>query len=197
MHNVAVALPTEVAFGHDDSAALTVLAQILTTNFLHKELREKGGAYGGGASHDPSGLLQLSSYFDPHCQNSLRTLARGLQWLRQGNFARRDVDEAVLAVFGNVDAPQEMRHKGSGEWLMGVAQSQRQRNRDRYFALTPQRLVEVANRHLGHITEDGFLDAERLQGQVCVAGSQQSPFLASPLPVHWQLKDLKAAAGSA
>ena len=38
-----------VPYVHPDSAPLQVLAQLLTHKHLHHEIREKGGAYGGGA----------------------------------------------------------------------------------------------------------------------------------------------------
>ena len=58
-----VAVPTQtnycaasfktVPYAHEDSAGLFLLAQAMSTSFLHRELREKGGAYGGGASAAP------------------------------------------------------------------------------------------------------------------------------------------------
>ena len=40
--------------------------QVLSLGFLHKEVREKGGAYGGGASSSPlGGTFTFSSYRDP------------------------------------------------------------------------------------------------------------------------------------
>jgi len=37
----------------------------MTNAYLHREIREKGGAYGGGASHQ-SGMLAFYSYRDPN-----------------------------------------------------------------------------------------------------------------------------------
>ena len=37
---------------HEDSAALVVLGNLLRNGFLHRAIREQGGAYGGGASQD-------------------------------------------------------------------------------------------------------------------------------------------------
>ena len=47
----AKAFPT-VSSGHPDAPALTVLGAYLRNGFLHRAIREQGGAYGGGASHD-------------------------------------------------------------------------------------------------------------------------------------------------
>ena len=45
------AFPT-VAVDHPDAAALTVLGGFLRNGYLHRAIREKGGAYGGGAGQD-------------------------------------------------------------------------------------------------------------------------------------------------
>ncbi|MFT5038364.1 MAG: Zn-dependent M16 (insulinase) family peptidase, partial [Flavobacteriaceae bacterium] len=47
----AKAYPT-VPASHPDAAALTVLGGVLRNGFLHRVVREQGGAYGGGASQD-------------------------------------------------------------------------------------------------------------------------------------------------
>jgi Zn-dependent M16 (insulinase) family peptidase len=41
-----------VEVAHPDAAPLMVLAAYLRNGYLHSAIREKGGAYGGGASYD-------------------------------------------------------------------------------------------------------------------------------------------------
>ena len=36
-----------VPYAHADAAPLLLLGQVLSTCYLHREIREKGGAYGG------------------------------------------------------------------------------------------------------------------------------------------------------
>ena len=49
-----------------DSAKYLVLSSILRNEFLHRKVREQGGAYGGGAIYDPfAGSFKLFSYRDP------------------------------------------------------------------------------------------------------------------------------------
>jgi Zn-dependent M16 (insulinase) family peptidase len=61
VNNVSMGLRT-VPFIHADSPVLTVASQLLSTLFLHREIREKGGAYGGGASHSTDGVFSFWSY---------------------------------------------------------------------------------------------------------------------------------------
>ncbi|MCG8612291.1 MAG: insulinase family protein, partial [Pseudomonadales bacterium] len=51
---------------HEDSAALTVLGNFLRNGYLHRAIREQGGAYGGGAGQDSSiAAFRFYSYRDP------------------------------------------------------------------------------------------------------------------------------------
>lgn len=48
---------------HPQSPTLQVAARLLTNGFLHREIREKGGAYGGGAFFDSAeGCFGFYSY---------------------------------------------------------------------------------------------------------------------------------------
>ncbi|MEQ8516355.1 MAG: insulinase family protein, partial [Chromatocurvus sp.] len=68
----ARAYPT-VPVGHPDAAALTVLGGFLRNGFLHRAIREQGGAYGGGASQDSIvAAFRFFSYRDPRLAETLR-----------------------------------------------------------------------------------------------------------------------------
>lgn len=42
--------------------SLKILARLMTAKFLHTEIREKGGAYGGGAKLSRNGIFTFYSY---------------------------------------------------------------------------------------------------------------------------------------
>jgi Zn-dependent M16 (insulinase) family peptidase len=61
----AKAYPT-VPVDHEDSAALTILGDFLRNGFLHRAIREQGGAYGSGAGQDSGeAVFRFFSYRDP------------------------------------------------------------------------------------------------------------------------------------
>ncbi|KXS47524.1 MAG: peptidase M16C associated domain-containing protein, partial [Marinobacter sp. T13-3] len=67
----AKAYPT-VPVDHPDAAALTVLGGFLRNGYLHRAIREKGGAYGGGAGQDSvTGVFRFFSYRDPRLGETL------------------------------------------------------------------------------------------------------------------------------
>uniref|UniRef100_A0A673M5C2 Presequence protease, mitochondrial n=1 Tax=Sinocyclocheilus rhinocerous TaxID=307959 RepID=A0A673M5C2_9TELE len=101
-----------VPFTHADYASLCILARMMTAKFLHGEIREKGGAYGGGARMGGGGLFSFYSYRDPNSTQTLSAFRGGVEWARAGKFTQQDIDEAKLSVFSAVDAPVAPSDKG-------------------------------------------------------------------------------------
>ena len=70
-----------------DSAKYLVLSSILRNEFLHRKVREQGGAYGGGAIYDPfAGSFKLFSYRDPRFLETFEDFEESFKWAAQGNF---------------------------------------------------------------------------------------------------------------
>uniref|UniRef100_A0A673M1Z3 Presequence protease, mitochondrial n=1 Tax=Sinocyclocheilus rhinocerous TaxID=307959 RepID=A0A673M1Z3_9TELE len=138
-----------VPFTHADYASLCILARMMTAKFLHGEIREKGGAYGGGARMGGGGLFSFYSYRDPNSTQTLSAFRGGVEWARAGKFTQQDIDEAKLSVFSAVDAPVAPSDKGLGRFLNGITDEMKQRYRERLFAVTDKNLIDVAGRYLG------------------------------------------------
>ncbi|MCW8827129.1 MAG: insulinase family protein [Gammaproteobacteria bacterium] len=101
----ARAYPT-IPSTHADTPALMVLAGFLRNNFLHRAIREQGGAYGGGASFDnDSGSFRFFSYRDPRLAETLQDFDNSIEWLLGKSHPWREVEEAILGVIGSIDKP--------------------------------------------------------------------------------------------
>ncbi len=101
----AMAFPT-VPSGHADAPLLTVLAALLRNGYLHRSIREQGGAYGGGASHDANiGAFRFFSYRDPRLQGTLRDFEASIQWFIDTQHTQLALEEAILGVVGSMDKP--------------------------------------------------------------------------------------------
>ncbi|XP_039999440.1 presequence protease, mitochondrial [Xiphias gladius] len=137
-----------VPFSHEDYASLCLLARMMTAKFLHGEIREKGGAYGGGARMGGGGLFSFYSYRDPNSVGTLSAFRKGVDWAKSGQFTQQDIDEAKLSVFSAVDSPVAPADKGMGLFLSGVTDEMKQSHRERLFAVTHKNLVDVAKRYL-------------------------------------------------
>ena len=94
-----------VMWGHEDAPLLSVLSACLRNGFLHSAIREKGGAYGGGASFDAeAGAFVFFSYRDPRLMDTYADFERALNWLMT-DATQAQVDEAVLNVVSAMDKP--------------------------------------------------------------------------------------------
>jgi presequence protease len=96
-----------VAESHADASALMVLGPYLTNGFLHRSIREQGGAYGGGASYSStSGAMRFYSYRDPRLAETLADFDQAITWLMEGRHEARQLEEAILRVLSGIDRPE-------------------------------------------------------------------------------------------
>lgn len=143
-----------VPYSHQDSAPLTVLAKLLRAEFLHREIREKGGAYGGMAGYNASaGLFSLLSYRDPHLERTLTVYEQAVEWVISGQFEPVSVEEAILAVFSDLDKPLSPAGLGAHEFACqrrGITLEMRNRFRQQLLKVDRAALIKVAERYLRH-----------------------------------------------
>ena len=144
----ALSLPT-VPYTHPSSAPLQILSQLLTHKHLHHEIREKGGAYGGGAySRGLSGLFGFYSYRDPNPQNTLNVIYNTGRWAIDKQWTEQDLEEAKLSVFQGVDAPESVNEEGMTRFLSGVDEDMEQRKREQLLDVKIKDVVDVADKYL-------------------------------------------------
>ncbi len=95
-----------VGIAHEDAPALSVIAKLLRSLYLHREIREKGGAYGGSAQYNSEeGIFSFFSYRDPHVARTLNVYKDACTFIQEGNFTKTDVTEAILQVCSDIDKP--------------------------------------------------------------------------------------------
>ncbi|KAK7206597.1 peptidase M16C associated-domain-containing protein [Myxozyma melibiosi] len=142
-----------VPYTHEDSAALQILANMLTHKHLHSEIREKGGAYGGGASYNGvGGVFGYYSYRDPNPANTLRVTEEAGRWAVEKQWSERDLEEAKLSVFQGVDAPQSVDSEGMALFNHGITDDMRQARREKLLGVGAGEVRDAAERYLvgGH-----------------------------------------------
>ncbi len=141
-----------VPFSHPDSAALTVLSKLLRAEFLHREIREKGGAYGGMASYNSeAGIFSMLSYRDPHILRTLNVYDQAIDWAAAGKFTAESLKEAVLGVFSDLDKPLSPAGVGSQEFAnlrQGMTLEMRNRMRQQLLTVDAAALQKVAQKYL-------------------------------------------------
>ena len=143
----AKAYPT-VATSHKDNATLHVLAGYLRNGFLHRAIREQGGAYGGGASQDAnSASFRFYSYRDPRLLATLSDFDASIQWLLNEPQAPHQLEEAVLGVIATMDKPSSPSGEAKQAFynrLFGRSLEHRMQFRERVLSTTLEDLRRVA-----------------------------------------------------
>ncbi len=96
-----------VRITHEDSPGLAVISKLLRSLYLHREIREKGGAYGGFAMYNTEeGLFSFGSYRDPHIKRTLDVYKDACDFIINGSYSQTDVKEAILQVCSEIDKPE-------------------------------------------------------------------------------------------
>ena len=73
--------------------------------YLHRAIREQGGAYGAGASQDSQSAFRFFSYRDPRISDTLDDFDRSIDWLLDNPLGDEKIEEAILGVIGSLDKP--------------------------------------------------------------------------------------------
>lgn len=138
-----------VPFVDPSSAPLSILSQLLTHNYLHPEIREKGGAYGAGASNGPiKGIFTFMSYRDPNPLNSLKVFKNSGIFARDRAWSEREIEEAKLGIFQGLDAPMSVDDEGARYFMSGVTHEMDQRWREQVLDVTAKDVNAVAEKFL-------------------------------------------------
>ena len=85
---------------------MMVLAGYLRNGYLHSAIREKGGAYGGGASYDGNACsFRFYSYRDPRLAETFQDFDASIQWLLNAPQQPHQLEEAILGLIASMDKP--------------------------------------------------------------------------------------------
>lgn len=139
-----------VPYTNPDFAKLRVLAKLLSAKYLHPEIREKQGAYGGGARLTDDGVFSFYSYRDPEDLKTLDTFDNSMKWLESelDKMTGQEILESKLGVFQAIDAPIPPSGKGLREFLLGLTPDVLQRHRAEVMAVNKDDLKKVAEKYL-------------------------------------------------
>ncbi|MBU0986594.1 MAG: insulinase family protein [Proteobacteria bacterium] len=142
---------TTVRMGHADAPALSVIAKLLRALYLHREIREKGGAYGGFALYNrESGLFGFGSYRDPHIVTTLKVYENARDFIRSGSFSDEDIKEAILQVCSEIDKPDPPGPAARNAFfrkIISLADDERERFKKNLLAVNRRQVVKAAEKY--------------------------------------------------
>ena len=162
----AEAFPTVDSF-HDDAPILSVLGAVLRNGYLHSAIREKGGAYGSGATQDSHNkVFKFFSYRDPRCSETFNDFAKSREWALK-NITAEHLEEGVLGVISSIDKPLSPYGEAMNDFsntLDNKDKDKRLHFSSRIKECTVNELVNVAGKYLFNeskkslIAGEGYID---------------------------------------
>ncbi len=163
-----------VPIEHEDAAPLTVLGNFLRNGYLHRAIREQGGAYGGGAGQDSAvAAFRFYSYRDPRLDETLADFDASITWMLTEAHEAQALEEAILGVVSQIDKPKSPAGEAKSAFhnnLFGRSAEQRERFRSRILAVTLDDLKRVCQTYLtgeasiGIVTSSSKKDALEAMG---------------------------------
>ncbi len=124
----------------------------MRNGYLHRVIREQGGAYGGGASQDNSiAAFRFYSYRDPRLTETLEDFDAALRWLDETQHNAQSLEEAILGVVSSIDKPGSPAGEAKTTYhaeLFGRTREKREQFRNRVVKVSLDDLQRVARTYL-------------------------------------------------
>ncbi|GAV30578.1 hypothetical protein PMKS-004092 [Pichia membranifaciens] len=162
LKNQFIKIPSHVSFSSTalcvpsysskESASLQILSQLLTFRYLHGEIREKGGAYGAGASLDSlNGLFSFYSYRDPKPLSSMNIFDQAVSVtssnIKDNKITEEDLEQAKLTIFQRIEAPKSVRDDGMSIFNYDIDDDLKQERRTDLLDCSLDEVLETANKY--------------------------------------------------
>lgn len=154
------------SLGYEYSGHMMVLNNILSRDWLHQEIRVKGGAYGGFGRFLENGQMYLGSYRDPNLGETLETFAGTPQFVEGFESGNTEMTQYIIGTIGDLDYPKTPSEQGSEaiyHYFTGKTAADQQRLRSEVISTT---LEEIHS--LGPVVRDAVR-----QNTYCVYGNQE------------------------
>ena len=140
-----------VRMEHEDAPALSVISKLLRSLYLHREIREKGGAYGGFSTYNSEdGIFSFCSYRDPHIVSTLKVYDNAMAFIKSGNYVEEDIKEAVLQICSEIDKPDPpgpAARKAFYRKLISLSDDARNRFKTNLLSLKRNQIIKVAEKY--------------------------------------------------
>ena len=158
---------------HPDAPALSVLATVLRNGFLHTAIREKGGAYGAGATNDTStNTFKFFSYRDPKCAETFVAFKDAIEWSKT-SITDQHLEEAILGVVSSIDKPLSPVGEAKNDFnfnLEDISIKERLEMRQRVINCSIEDLTRVCEKYLTQDSKKSILAGEAYREEASSLG---------------------------
>ena len=137
---------------HPDAPALRVLGPYLRNTYLHRAVREQGGAYGAGAGYSAdAGAFRFFSYRDPRISGTFADFEAAVRRILDEPQDEAHLEEAILNVISDLDRPNSPAGEAIGSYFAtrhGRGPARRRCYRRAVLGVTLEDLRRVAEHYL-------------------------------------------------
>ncbi|MBZ9634349.1 insulinase family protein [Clostridium sp. FP1] len=150
--------------GYKYNGKMKVIENILNSDYLWKELRVKGGAYGGAMNFTKEDVL-FYSYRDPNLKETLNTFDEAVKYLRNFKADEKEMTNYIIGTIGSMDGltgPYDKGAIGDNMYFSGTTKEDIQKLRDEALSTTQEDIKNFAD----------VLEAVIKQNLHCVVGSE-------------------------
>ncbi|SFB69245.1 insulinase family protein [Butyrivibrio sp. YAB3001] len=148
------------------NGALRVLKVMMGYDYLWKNIRVVGGAYGCMSSYAKNGDSAFVTYRDPNLKNSIDVFEKASEYLRNFDDDDRTILQYIIGAVSDLDTPKTPSGKGTyglTAYLCNAKMENIQRNRDELLSTTKETIRDLAK------YVDAFMEDECL----CVIGTNE------------------------
>lgn len=152
--------------GFHYSGKMEVLRQLLSTVYLQNTIRVQGGAYGGFAIMNNTGLLAFGSYRDPNLKKTVENYLGASRFLSDLALEERDLRRLIIGTISDWDRPLNPSQKGFAavqQYLSGDTLAMLQKERDEILGTTVEDLKGFAK----------MVEKVMAQNILCVVGNEK------------------------
>ena len=148
------------------NGALRVLKVMMGYDYLWKNIRVIGGAYGCMSTFAKNGDSAFVTYRDPNLKNSIDVFEKASEYLRSFDEDERVILKYIIGAISDLDTPKTPSAKGTyglSAYLCNAKMENIQRNRDELLGTTKETIRELSK----------YVDAFMEDKCLCVIGSSE------------------------
>jgi Zn-dependent M16 (insulinase) family peptidase len=152
--------------GYTYHAALKILKVILSYEYLWKNVRVKGGAYGCMSGFNKLGDSYFVSYRDPNLEKTNEVFDKTAEYVKNFEVDDRDMTKYIIGTISDMDVPLNPSAKGARSlsiYLTNQSYEELQEERDQVLNADKKTIQNLS----------GLIEAVLSQNNLCVIGNEE------------------------
>lgn len=152
--------------GASYNGKLTLLAQIVSMNYLWQMIRMQGGAYGGGLDIFPNGDVIFNAFRDPTPARSLDCFSNSESFVKEFMASEASLNKHIIGAVPHLEpimGPISMLKDADTDYFMGISYEDNCRVREELLSATKEDILECCK----------LLKAVCEKNAICVTGGQK------------------------